>query len=111
MHSRYRVRINSLHFAVCEAFLRFSEANFIQKYKNAKLMKLFKIIAKNCREDNTRHTKLKRALFSHSIKEGVLLGMGNPLLDITAVVDGDFLTKYGLKANDAILAADQHKPM
>ena len=37
--------------------------------------------------------------------------MGNPLLDITAVVDGDFLTKYGLKANDAILAADQHKPM
>jgi adenosine kinase len=37
--------------------------------------------------------------------------MGNPLLDISAVVKGDFLTKYGLKSNDAILAADQHKPM
>ncbi|CAB4006454.1 adenosine kinase 2 [Paramuricea clavata] len=46
-----------------------------------------------------------------SIKEGVLLGMGNPLLDISAVVESDFLAKYGLKANDAILATDQHKPM
>ena len=26
--------------------------------------------------------------------EGVLLGMGNPLLDISAVVDEDFLKKY-----------------
>lgn len=26
--------------------------------------------------------------------EGALLGMGNPLLDISAVVDEDFLTKY-----------------
>ena len=26
--------------------------------------------------------------------EGVLLGMGNPLLDISAVVDDAFLTKY-----------------
>lgn len=25
---------------------------------------------------------------------GVLLGMGNPLLDISAVVDDDFLNKY-----------------
>ncbi|XP_028408343.1 adenosine kinase-like [Dendronephthya gigantea] len=46
-----------------------------------------------------------------SIREGVLLGMGNPLLDISAVVNNDFLTKYGLKSNDAILAGDQHKPM
>ncbi|XP_046844534.1 adenosine kinase-like [Xenia sp. Carnegie-2017] len=46
-----------------------------------------------------------------SIKEGILLGMGNPLLDISAVVDADFLAKYGLKANDAILAEDKHKPM
>ena len=32
------VRINGLQnrFAICEAFLRFCEANFIQKYKNAK---------------------------------------------------------------------------
>ncbi len=34
---------------------------------------------------------------------GVLLGMGNPLLDISAVVKPEMLTKYELKANDAIL--------
>jgi hypothetical protein len=28
--------------------------------------------------------------------EGVLLGMGNPLLDISAVVDEAFLSKYAL---------------
>jgi adenosine kinase len=28
--------------------------------------------------------------------EGVLLGMGNPLLDISAVVGHDFLDKYSL---------------
>jgi len=28
------------------------------------------------------------------VSEGVLLGMGNPLLDISAVVDQDFLNKY-----------------
>uniref|UniRef100_A0A8C9FY24 Adenosine kinase n=1 Tax=Pavo cristatus TaxID=9049 RepID=A0A8C9FY24_PAVCR len=35
--------------------------------------------------------------------ENVLFGMGNPLLDICAVVDKDFLDKYGLKPNDQIL--------
>ena len=49
--------------------------------------------------------------FFCSFKEGCLLGMGNPLLDISAVVKNDFLSKYGLKSNNAILAADQHKPM
>jgi len=29
--------------------------------------------------------------------------MGNPLLDFSAVVTTDFLQKYGLKSNDAIL--------
>ncbi|XP_028775206.1 adenosine kinase 2 [Neltuma alba] len=43
--------------------------------------------------------------------EGILLGMGNPLLDISAVVDEEFLQKYGIKLNDAILAEDKHKPM
>jgi adenosine kinase len=46
-----------------------------------------------------------------SLGEGVLVGMGNPLLDICATVDTDFLEKYKLKANDAILAADEHVPM
>jgi len=32
-----------------------------------------------------------------------ILGMGNPLLDISAVVDKTMLEKYSLKANDAIL--------
>ncbi|XP_042475674.1 adenosine kinase 2-like [Macadamia integrifolia] len=43
--------------------------------------------------------------------ERVLLGMGNPLLDISAVVDEPFLEKYGVKLNDAILAEDKHLPM
>ncbi|XP_046409299.1 adenosine kinase 2-like isoform X1 [Neodiprion fabricii] len=43
--------------------------------------------------------------------EGLLLGMGNPLLDISATVDEDFLKKYELKANDAILAEKKHKTL
>ncbi|KAK9049795.1 hypothetical protein SSX86_031236, partial [Deinandra increscens subsp. villosa] len=43
--------------------------------------------------------------------EGILLGMGNPLLDISAVVDEDFLSKYDIKLNNAILAEDKHLPM
>jgi len=37
------------------------------------------------------------------VSEGVLLGMGNPLLDISAVVKPEMLAKYNLKENDAIL--------
>ncbi|KQK00411.1 adenosine kinase 2 [Brachypodium distachyon] len=43
--------------------------------------------------------------------DGVLLGMGNPLLDISAVVDEAFLTKYDVKLNNAILAEEKHLPM
>lgn len=43
--------------------------------------------------------------------EGILLGMGNPLLDISAVVDQDFLNKYDIKPNNAILAEDKHLSM
>lgn len=46
-----------------------------------------------------------------AIKEGVILGMGNPLLDITATVDEAVLTKYGLEANNAILAEEKHTPL
>ncbi|CAM9215317.1 unnamed protein product, partial [Lampetra fluviatilis] len=42
-------------------------------------------------------------------RENMLFGMGNPLLDISAIVDKDFLDKYGLKANDQILADEKHK--
>ncbi|XP_073690733.1 adenosine kinase-like [Garra rufa] len=44
-------------------------------------------------------------------RQNALFGMGNPLLDICAVVDKDFLDKYGLKPNDQILAEDKHKEM
>lgn len=37
--------------------------------------------------------------------------MGNPLLDISAYVTEDFLTKYKMKPNNAILAEDIHKPL
>lgn len=43
-------------------------------------------------------------------REGLLLGCGNPLLDIIATVDDAFLQKYGLKQDDAILADEiKHK--
>lgn len=37
-----------------------------------------------------------------------LIGICNPLLDITATVDSTFLEKWGLNANDAILADAKH---
>ncbi|KAL8504483.1 hypothetical protein ACS0TY_015880 [Phlomoides rotata] len=43
--------------------------------------------------------------------EGILLGMGNPLLDISAVVDQEFLDKYDVQLNNAILAEEKHVPM
>ncbi len=42
---------------------------------------------------------------------GILFALGNPLLDISAEVDKDFLQKYDMKPNDAILADDKHKSM
>lgn len=45
------------------------------------------------------------------IDEGLLVGMGNPLLDISANVDKAFLEKYDLQANNAILAGESHLPM
>jgi len=41
----------------------------------------------------------------------VILGMGNPLLDISAEVGMDVVDKYGLKMGDAILAEDKHQPL
>lgn len=46
-----------------------------------------------------------------SVTEGVLLGIGNPLLDISAEGDAEFLKKYDLEADNQILAEDKHKPM
>jgi len=48
---------------------------------------------------------------SSGLFEGCIFALGNPLLDISAEVSTDFLTKYGLKSNDAILAGESHQPM
>lgn len=40
--------------------------------------------------------------------QGALIAVCNPLLDITATVDKEFLAKWGLKENDAILAEEKH---
>ena len=48
---------------------------------------------------------------TRSIKEGILFGMGNPLLDISAEVSLDYVNKYDLKADDAILAEEKHLPI
>jgi adenosine kinase len=41
----------------------------------------------------------------------VILGMGNPLLDISAEVTQETYDKYGLKNGNAILAEPQHMPI
>jgi len=40
-----------------------------------------------------------------------IIGFGNPLLDISAVVEQSVLDEWGCKLNDAILAEDKHKPL
>ena len=46
-----------------------------------------------------------------AVAEGIILGMGNPLLDISAVVGDDILKKYDLESNNAILAEEKHIPL
>jgi adenosine kinase len=43
--------------------------------------------------------------------EGSLLTAGNPLLDLSAVVEDSLLQKYGLKLGDQILAEEKHLPL
>ncbi|CAH2350731.1 adenosine kinase [[Candida] railenensis] len=40
-----------------------------------------------------------------------LVCLGNPLLDLQVEVDADYLKKYDLKENDAILAEEKHLPI
>jgi adenosine kinase len=42
---------------------------------------------------------------------GGILGVGNPLLDISANTPADVLEKYGVKAGDIILAEEKHMPV
>ncbi|KAI9216737.1 Ribokinase-like protein [Blastocladiella britannica] len=48
---------------------------------------------------------------AHAHSSLLLLGMGNPLLDISAEVDESLLAKYKLDANNAILADASHTPL
>ena len=48
---------------------------------------------------------------SGKVKEGVIFGMGNPLLDISSDVAPEYLVKYDLKPNDSILAEAHHMPI
>ncbi|KAF5289331.1 hypothetical protein FQR65_LT11895 [Abscondita terminalis] len=45
------------------------------------------------------------------LRPGMLLGIGNPLLDVSACVEKELLDKYEMKPNNAILATDLHKPL
>lgn len=40
-----------------------------------------------------------------------ILGMGNPLLDLSAEVEPELLKEYGLELNNAILAEEKHQPL
>ena len=46
-----------------------------------------------------------------SVTEGILLGLGNPLLDITINTDESFLQKYSLLANNAREADQSHQAL
>jgi adenosine kinase len=48
---------------------------------------------------------------SSPTESGSILGMGNPLLDISATVGQDLLDKYGIKMDSAILAEEKHQPI
>ncbi|EDW73074.2 uncharacterized protein Dwil_GK17347 [Drosophila willistoni] len=48
---------------------------------------------------------------SNNVREGILVGCGNPLLDISANVPMNFLDRYQMKEDDAILAEDRHMPI
>jgi adenosine kinase len=46
-----------------------------------------------------------------SVAPGSILGIGHPLLDISAEVDQKFLEKYQIRLNNTVLADDKLLPM
>ena len=56
-------------------------------------------------------SKLNSHLFFIPFRPGVIVGLGNPLLDVVAPVTNDYLVKWNLKPNDAILADEKHKEL
>lgn len=53
----------------------------------------------------------KARMEASDLPEGVLFGMGNPLLDISVEDAGELLKKYDLQPNNAILAEEKHLPI
>jgi len=58
-----------------------------------------------------RLTITKPAVTPEVVSEGFILGLGNPLLDMSVHVENEFLIKYDLSLNNAILAEPKHVPM
>jgi hypothetical protein len=54
--------------------------------------------------------RLMASSYSH-VPPGVFVGVGNPLLDIAATVDEDFLRKYDITFNSASMAEERHLPL
>jgi adenosine kinase len=57
------------------------------------------------------HFRLSLTTLQRNGETGILMGMGNPLLDISANVTQELLDKYDLKLDTAILAEDKHQPL
>ncbi|GMF43068.1 unnamed protein product [Phytophthora fragariaefolia] len=67
-----------------------------------------------CHSPSVQQPKQQRTPFSAMASESLthaVVGLGNPLLDISADVTPEFLQKYGLKLDNAILADESHAPM
>lgn len=56
-------------------------------------------------------TTAQQMMKTCQVPEGVLLGLGNPLLDITIYTDTSILTRYDLKPNNAIIATEKHQAL
>jgi len=48
---------------------------------------------------------------SKEVEKICILGLGNPLLDISSPVNDDFMKKYDIKPGNAVLAEDKHLAM
>lgn len=54
---------------------------------------------------------MENQLGNKKLRTNLIIGIGHPLLDITATVQKKFLIKYDLKENDAILITEKQKDM
>uniref|UniRef100_A0A1A9WIL5 Adenosine kinase n=1 Tax=Glossina brevipalpis TaxID=37001 RepID=A0A1A9WIL5_9MUSC len=60
-------------------------------------------------DEVTFRLELNNFQLMEKLREHLLIGFGNPLLDIAATVANELLKKYNLKKDDAILARHEHK--